>query len=258
MKRHIFLTVVSLALAVAMLGGCSDAKTPTDEKKIKVSTTVADTTEESGRQVAFFDGEGQTMQAEKNSKSTAVFPSPAQMERDGYLFSGWDKSVSEIFQRESVSAVDNGKTVVGNSNQTIKVNPIYTDISDKTNVIATPAVYADKSQAFTVPLYVGGNVELCGIDLRVHYDTSVFQFVRFEENDNVVCNAKDGVLLLNYISTENVKKGFKLCDLVFQSENKKVTDADVTVEIAEIVAIDGNGAFYTPQYETITSVITMY
>ena len=145
--------------------------------------------------------------------------------------------------------------------QSVDIKPVYVDVHDKDNVVAIPTVYGKAGSQLTVPLVLCGKVNLCGIDLCVHYNRNKLKLVKFENTDKkVICNADEekGDFHLNFISVANVTEEIHFCDLVFEVIRESGGEEDLNIEVMEIVAFDKNNDLITPETNVIDAKIYAY
>lgn len=123
-------------------------------------------------------------------------------------------------------------------------NALYQDVSGLENVFAIPSVYAKAGETFEVPLSLCGQVSLCAFDLRIYYDASLLRYAGCDEADEnllVNCDAKNGLLYVNFLRTVNVEDEVGLCRLAFQVLTSERHESALHLETVEAVAVDMAG-----------------
>lgn len=278
-----------LLIVLALLSGCqkktgsttnNDASTtvyiqPTGNSNAE-ETTVNNTVYD----VHFFNENGKQISEDTGKNTEIEFPSLEEVERPGYIFTGWDTNIntmqkkdqpqeagattttSKVEEKETGSTDDPSRTQENQEEpQSVDIKPVYVDVRKMDNVVAMPAVYGNAGSQFTVPLTLCGKVNLCGIDLCVHYNRNKLKLVKFENADkDVICNTDEekGDFHLNYISTTNVTEEIHFCDLVFEVIRETGGEEDLNIEIIEIVAFDENNDLITPKTNVIDAKIYAY
>ena len=123
-------------------------------------------------------------------------------------------------------------------------NALYQDASDKENVFALPSAHVNAGETFELPLRLCGKVSLCAFDLRIHYDANLLRYAGCDEADEdilVNCDAKNGVLYVNFLRTVNITSEVALCNLAFQVLTSEPHESALSLEMVETVAIDAAG-----------------
>lgn len=153
---------------------------------------------------------------------------PAQLS-DDEVFTGWK-------EKKTVSRIESGEPVSGD---VLTLTPVTDDIGGKKNTIYNNAVYTRLSskEEFSVPVRVGGDTELCVLDLEVKYDPSVLEFVRFERTDGdatVNCIKEENRILISFVTYDNIKADTLLTDIVFRPLADSYTESQFYYTIKDI------------------------
>ena len=136
----------------------------------------------------------------------------------GYVFDGWDYDLASV-------------------TKDITVTPLREKISNEKNVLSVPNGYGVTGDIVTLPLSLCGNVDICCFEAKLTYDKDNLQFVEISNEDEDVtvnCDAKNNVIYLNYLSTNNTTGQIDLCDVSFKliGKNTKQILVGVTVDLA--------------------------
>lgn len=186
-------------------GGDTIQPSDTDESKPNYTVTFLNDDKSIFKQVAVVSGEGPT--------SPGI---PSMLE--GYVFGGWDADLSSV-------------------TKDMVVLPLREEITDERNVISISNGYGVTGDIVTLPLSLCGKVDICCFELKITYDKSILQFVEFFNEDAGIaanCDAENGVIYLNYISTNNTTGQVDLCDVSFKliGNSTKQVPLNIMVELA--------------------------
>ena len=208
MKRKIIIIAVCVAFVIAVSvvalvfilkdspepnGGTSnnngETTPPTDTTEPKPNYTVTFLNDDKSifKQVTVVSGEAPT------SPGT-----PTMLQ--GFVFDGWDADLSSV-------------------TKDMTVLPLREEIADERNVISISNGYGITGDTVTLPLSLCGKVDICCFELKITYDKSALQFVEFSNEDAGItanCDAENGIIYLNYISTDNTTGQVDLCDISFK------------------------------------------
>ncbi|MBQ7625162.1 MAG: hypothetical protein IJS65_07800 [Clostridia bacterium] len=132
----------------------------------------------------------------------------------------------------------------------------YQDVSAYNNVFAIPAAYAVIGETVTVAPGIFGKVNMCAVDFRLKYDSSQLKYLGCDAKDEaLILNGEErGVIKANYLSAENVTKGFDLCELKFQAVTAEACDSVIEIEIVDMVALSGDD-IVPCEYSLISGVV---
>ena len=290
MKDHA-VAFVLIAMLLLPLTGCQRQSSP---KSGVAETAGVEDRSEAGDpvyDVHFYSEDDRLITESKGTIPDIVFPSLDKLEKPGFIFSGWDTDVGTMKKTSNTQAVgsstdsvklndpselnnlsepndptESSETAPALSTpreqvQTVNVKPVYADVRNLENTVAMPAVYGNAGGQFKVPLMLCGKVNLCGIDLSVHYNREKLRLISVENVDKGVVSSKDeekGEFRMNYVSTNNVTEEIHFCDLVFEALDETGGEADLNIEVREILAFDENDDFITPKMNLIDTKIYMY
>ena len=230
MKRKIIIIAVCVILAIAALVvglvlGLKDKNTngdnncetspPTDTNEPKPNYTVTFLNDDKSifKQVTVVSGEAPT------SPGT-----PTMLQ--GYVFNGWDADLTSI-------------------TKDMTVLPLREKLSDEKTVITISDGYGVTGDSVPVPIALCGKVDICCFEIKITYDKTLLQFVEFSNEDagiTVNCDSENGIIYLNYISTQNTTGQVDLCDVTFKliGTSNVQTSLNITVDLAvKVTDTDG-------------------
>ena len=235
MKRKIIIIAICIALVIAVSvvtlvfalkdsgrepngvtpDSNGETKPPTDTTEPKPNYTVTFLNDDKSifKQVTVVSGEAPT------SPGT-----PTMLQ--GYVFNGWDANLTSI-------------------TKDMTVLPLREKLSDEKTVIAISDGYGVTSDSVSVPITLCGKVEVCCFEIKITYDKTLLQFVEFSNEDTgitVNCDSENGIIYLNYISTQNTTGQVDLCDVTFKliGISNVQTALNITVDLAvKVTDTDG-------------------
>lgn len=240
MKYHLIKhALVGLGLTALLLCGCGKADprqtVPTTEPAASVPTEPAET-----YTVQFVDPMGALLYADTVAEGAAAQPPQNPMMPYGWVFSHWDGDFTCVSGDMTVKAV-------------------ATEIGTAPNAISLSGGYARQGSNATVSLRLGGSVELCAFNIRIQYDPGQLDFVELRYSDPMVdanCIAQEGVIYLNFAGSQNTLGDVDLTDLVFYAKGAP-GQAQITVEVLELIAFAEDGSFLEPRYTVIPGTVTI-
>ena len=156
---------------------------------------------------------------------------PAEPERVTLPHGQKPESDQLLLQQEKVPADEEGG----------EPEDVYHDVSKLPNVIAVPSGYVDQGSQVSVPLRVCGIVNLCGLDIQLRYDPTLVRLSGIQnQNSNVMFNnkAEEGVLLLNFISLENMTGSFDLGELQFEALVPDTCLSPINIEVVDLAVMN--------------------
>lgn len=192
--------------------------------------------------VMFEDWDGKVISTQTiTTGNDATLPdSPS---RQGYEFCGWNGRYTNI---------TNDSTVIAQ----------YID-SSKENVFKVFNAKGSEGDTVKTMIYLGGQVELCGFDMRLKYDNNTLEFVTMnsELNLDVVANhdAKTGIIKFNYSAIKNRTKSAKVLELEYKIKETTEKATTLTLTPVEIIKTDTaqNNNIVPVEYSLENGVITI-
>ena len=144
----------------------------------------------------------------------------------GYVFNGWDADLTSIAKDMTVL-------------------PLREKLSDEKTVIALSDGYGVTGDSVSVPITLCGKVEVCCFEIKITYDKTLLQFIEFSNEDagiTVNCDSENGIIYLNYISTQNTTGQVDLCDVTFKliGTSNVQTSLNISVDLA-VKVTDADG-----------------
>ena len=145
---------------------------------------------------------------------------PKAPQKIGSIFSGWSGNYSNITQNTDVFAK-------------------YTDISQKENVLSADTVYVNDKSEFNVLVGIYGNVNFCGLDLDIEYDSDILELLEVTDVDDCVIanNGNDGVINMNYVTTDNTTGDVTFMNLKFRSKVETKTETSLLISVNSMYSL---------------------
>ncbi len=164
----------------------------------------------------------------KESKKGGAFNPPTPPRRIGCIFNGWSGDYSNITQNTDIIAS-------------------YTDVSDIVNAICADTVYSSFGSEFNVLIGIYGDVDFCGLDMDVIYDSDLLELIEVTDVDDCVIqnSSTNGVVHLNYVTTNNTTGEVTFLNLKFRSKVTTKTETNLQINVNSIYSLD-NGERLTP------------
>lgn len=125
----------------------------------------------------------------------------------------------------------------------------FMDVRELPNVVALDGASGNAGDRLSIPLRVCGEVEFCGLDLKIHYDPQLLKYEGYDNADDdlmVHCNEEKGVVLINLARVANLEDNYGICQLLFQVITTLECESTLTVELEEMVSLDGDGNIIFP------------
>ncbi len=226
MKRKIIIiaicvTLIITALVVALVFSLKDCNNPDGDKQSNVeeTTLLVDVNEPEPIYTVTFLNDDKSIFKQMTVVSGEAPASPGTpMMLQGYVFGGWDADLTAV-------------------TKDITVLPKRNAIANEGNVIAISDGYGVTGDTVTLPLSLCGKVDICCFELKITYDNSALQFVGFSAEDADItanCDAENGIIYLNYISTNNTTGQVDLCDVSFKliGNTTKQIPLNIAVELS--------------------------
>ena len=174
----------------------------------------------------------------KESKKGGAFNPPAPPKRICYIFNGWIGDYSNINQNTDIIAS-------------------YTNISNITNAICADTVYSLCGSEFNVLIGIYGEVNFCGLDMDVIYDSDLLELIEVADVDDCVIqnSSTNGVVHLNYVTTNNTTGEVTFMNLKFRSKVTTKTETNLQINVNSMYSLV-NGESLTPsEYQVLQNKI---
>lgn len=162
--------------------------------------------------VVFKGSQGTVLAQQQVTAGGSAMPPKLQNENDGIVFRGWSKHLYNI-QKD------------------FEVTPIYEDLRQSTNAFYMDAVYALPGDEMAVTLWLGGNVQLSGIELTLSYDKDVLQNFRCDVEGSpfqIISTGEDSVIL-RLDAGENLTGATAVASLHFTVSKDRADVARTTI-----------------------------
>lgn len=229
MKRKIIIIAVCLALiiavsVVALVFALKDGPKPNgDDPNNGETTPPTDTTEPHPNYTVTFLNDDKSIFKQVTVVSGEAPTSPGTPTMvQGFVFDGWDADLSSV-------------------TKDMTVLPLREGIADERNVISISNGYGVTGDTVTLPLSLCGNVDICCFELKITYDKSALQFVEFSNEDAGItanCDVENGIIYLNYISTDNTTGQVDLCDVSFKLIGNTTKQIPLNIDVELAVRVD--------------------
>lgn len=168
------------------------------------------------------------------------------------VFSGWMES-------ETISGIVEHSI---NTNESIQLTPIITDISESINTLYNDTVYVEISEKYiTVPVKIGGDTNFAVLDLEIDYNSELLEFDSFSYNDvDAECNCPEkGKIIISFVSTSNIDSELDLCDVKFKLLNDKKEETRLEFNVLDIAAWNSDFTDYiNVKHNIVDNKIVVY
>lgn len=174
----------------------------------------------------------------KESKKGGAFNPPTPPRRIGYIFNGWIGDYSNITQNTDIIAS-------------------YTNVSNIANAICADTVYSLCGSEFNVLIGIYGEVKFCGLDMDITYDSNLLELIEVADVDDCVIqnSSTNGVIHLNYVTTNNTTGEVTFLNLKFRSKVATKTETNLQINVNSMYSLD-NGERLTPsEYQVLQNKI---
>ncbi len=219
-KTKIFIAIIALALIVGIV--------------ISIFLIMNSKT----YQVNFYSDSETIIKVDEVKRNDSAIPPNNPQITYGKIFKAWDKDFTKVTKN-------------------MDVHPICEDITKKENVFAVSGVYGKTDSDINIPVFLGGNVCLCGFDITVTYNPQMLNYEGYTDEDGaIVVNSKEqGTIKVNYISTKNTTGDINICNLKFTAKDKNFS-GPIKLKVNSIYAFEDsedlkNDNMYSPKYNTI-------
>ena len=187
--------------------------------------------------VRFLTNDGIPIRITECKSGEALTP-PTPPKKIGYVFVGWSGDYNNITQDTDIVAN-------------------YVEVSKIKNVISADTVYISGTSEFNVVIGIYGNVEFCGLDMEIAYDTNLLDLVSSEDvDDSVILNdSTDGIIYMNYVTTNNTKGEVEFVTLKFKLKVALKNETSLQMAVNSMYSLDNNNAFVQSEYQVLQNKI---
>ena len=186
-----------------------------------------------GFTVTFVSDDGSVIAAEQ-VKSGESAKLPANPEKAGFVFAGWEGEYKNVTADQTVKAVFVAK--------------------DAKNIFVIDSVDASKGDTVTVTMHLQGNVEVVDYDMELDYDKDALEVTAVSNRRMMAStvNHVDGKIYLNYSDFENYYDEDDVMSITFKvKEGTTATDAMIWFSRVKFVDYMDGGDFVEAEYHTI-------
>lgn len=249
MKRKIIIIAVCAALmlavsAVALVLVLKDSPQPNGDNPNNNGETTppTDTTEPKPNYTVTFLNDDKSIFQQVTVVSGEAPTSPGTPTMlQGFVFDGWDADLSSV-------------------TKDMTVLPLREGIEDERNVISISNGYGVTGDTVTLPLSLCGKVDICCFELKITYDKSALQFVEFSNEDAGItanCDAENGIIYLNYISTDNTTGQVDLCDVSFKLIGNTTKQIPLNIDVELAVRVDDSDDYENVECDVRNGIIDL-
>ena len=174
----------------------------------------------------------------KESKKGGAFNPPTPPRRIGYVFNGWIGDYSNITQNTDIIAS-------------------YTNISSIANAIFADTVYSLCGSEFNILIGIYGEVNFCGLDMEVTYDSDLLELIKVTDVDDCVIqnSSTNGAIHLNYVTTNNTTGEVTFMNLKFKSKVSTKTETNLQINVNSIYSLDSGESLTPSEYQVLQNKI---
>ncbi len=186
-----------------------------------------------GFTVTFVSDDGSVIAAEQ-VKSGESAKLPANPEKAGFVFAGWEGEYKNVTADQTVKAVFVAE--------------------DAKNIFVIDSVDASKGDTVTVTMHLQGNVEVVDYDMELDYDKDALEVTAVSNRRMMAStvNHVDGKIFLNYSDFENYYDEDDVMSITFKvKEGTTATDAMIWFSNVKFVDYMDGGDFVEAEYHTI-------
>ena len=160
---------------------------------------------------------------------------PPNLELENEVFRGWSCAINNV-------------------TQDLEAHPMtYSIVED--NLFYIDSAYVKEGKKITLPLMLGGQVNVSSGELTVEYDPEVLTFKKAEKN--ALCSVQEnspGKLTITFSSNETITKATQLTSLTFYARRKDVYTTELTLSGTK-VSLVANGTEKPADFATINNKI---
>ena len=189
--------------------------------------------------VVFYNYTGEVIKTDTIPQGASVIQPPENATADGYVFTGWDKSLTDI-QEDTC------------------FYPLYSDIREGDNVVFSSSAYFAPEETISLSVQVGGNVSFASMELQVTFDHSLLKFESVSDVDpDGVCyyDEKSETIYFAMASAQNINAEVDLFTIQLSVKSQVPEHAELLLEIHDIAAFDNQNELITTSGSTINGNI---
>lgn len=190
--------------------------------------------------VTFMSGAGRVLKVENVASGQSATPPEDPGLLFGERFLAWDKPFTNV-------------------SEDLVIHAVTGSVTQDSNAFILENAYVQQGGDVIVPFLLGGNVCLSAFDVTVSYDREQFAFGGFSYEDGGLvsnCLEDEGIIRMNFVSTDNVLSDVDLCGIVFHHIGS-ADKSDISLMVNTIVAFDENDQPYTPEYAVYDATVNV-
>ncbi len=236
MKRRWLIGAASLLVVVLIVGILYWQKT--DTTKNGGNPVPSDQIKEYS--VVFVSSSGAILKEETVPAGQSAIPPEDLKLSFGERFVGWDKPFTNVTEDLVITAITRS-------------------VEQENNAFILESACVQRKGTVTVPLLLSGSVCLSAFDLTISYDNEQLTFDSFAYEDGALiynCINDEGIIRMNFVSTDNVYSDIDLCGIVFRSIGE-AEETEVSLQVNTIVAFDDDEQPYAPEYTIYNAKLTI-
>ncbi len=233
MKRIILLIICLCLLCFSSCSKKQDENTTDDTTNHGTEITYVD--------VFFHDNEGTIVKTDKIPIGADIIRPPQSTLTDGFVFTGWDKSLSNI-------------------QEDTHFYPLYTDISEKQNVVFASTTYVTQEDEMLLNVQIGGDVNFACLEIQVAFDHTLLSLDSISNTDSEgVCyyDENDKTIFFAMASAQNINASVDLFTMKFYSKGNSFNNSEVTIKIIDIAAFDEKNELISVPSDSINGNIRL-
>ncbi len=191
--------------------------------------------------VFFHDHTGTIVKTDKIPVGADVVRPPQSTLTDGFVFKGWDKSLSNI-------------------QEDTHFYPIYSDIREKYNVVFSSTTYVTNEDEISLNVQIGGVVSFACLELEVTFDNTLLSLDSISNIDSDgVCyyDENNKTIFFAMASAQNINASVDLFTVKFTSKGNTFKNSEVTIKIIDIAAFDEKNELISMPSDTINGNIRL-
>ena len=160
---------------------------------------------------------------------------PPRLDLENTVFRGWSCAINSV-------------------TQDIEAHPsLYSIVED--NLFYIDSAYVKEGKKVSLPLMLGGRVNISSGELTVEYDTEVLTFKKAESSElSTVKESSPGVLTITFSSGDAITQATQLASLVFYAQKKDVYATEIALSGTKVTVV-ANGKEVPADFATINNKV---
>ena len=181
--------------------------------------------------VRFITDQGVPISIVTCKKGESLVP-PTPPRRIGHVFTGWSGDYNKV--AHDVDIIAN-----------------YSDISSNQNVISADTVYTTGTSEFDILIGIFGNVDFCGLDMDVSYDSELLELIEVADVDDCVIlnDSTKGIINMNYVTTSNTTGEVAFMTLKFKLKADNKAETSLQMQVKSIYVLGDDDSLIHVEYQ---------